>query len=117
MVTEGRLSATLRYHSAGETETGERTIGDALEVAARHWGGATALVGHADGGTRRTWTFAELRDDAKRVARALIRRYRPGENVAIWAANRPEWPLIQYRRGIGRGHPRDGESRRTGPQR
>jgi fatty-acyl-CoA synthase len=96
MATEERLSATLPYHAAGETRTSERTIGDALEDAARHWGGATALVGHADDGTRRTWTFAELRDDATRVARALIRRYRPGEHVAIWAANRPEWPLVEF---------------------
>jgi hypothetical protein len=64
MATKGRLSATLPYHAAGETRTGERTIGDALEDAARHWGGATALVGHADDGTRRRGTQPQTAADS-----------------------------------------------------
>jgi fatty-acyl-CoA synthase len=74
----------------------ETTIGDALEEAARQWSAAIALVAPGDDGTCRSWTFAQLRDDAHLVARALLRRFRPGEHVAVWAANRPEWPLVEF---------------------
>jgi fatty-acyl-CoA synthase len=67
-----------------------------LEEAARRWGGATAFVAPGLPGTQRTWTFSHLRDDAKRVARALLRRYEPGAHVAIWAANLAEWPLVEF---------------------
>src|SRR4051794_33834146 len=97
MAPEQRTSAMAPSPAARDIGlTGERTIGDVLEEAARRWGGATALV--APGGPRihRTWTFSQLRDDAKRVARALLQRYRPGEHVAVWAANLPEWPLVEF---------------------
>jgi fatty-acyl-CoA synthase len=39
--------------------------------------------------------FAELLADAEKVARALLQRFAPGEHVAIWSANRPEWVLVE----------------------
>jgi acyl-CoA synthetase (AMP-forming)/AMP-acid ligase II len=39
----------------------------------------------------RSWTYAELLDLSERAARALLGRFRPGERVAFWAANVPEW--------------------------
>ncbi len=47
----------------------------------------------ADG---RRWTYAHLLADAERVAAALLTRFRPGERVAFWAANVPEWQLMLY---------------------
>jgi fatty-acyl-CoA synthase len=93
MVTSPRPAAVAA--DRGDDGTGS-TIGDALREAARRWGPETALVAPGDGGRRRTWSFAGLHDDAERVARALLARFTPGEHVAIWAANSPEWVLVEF---------------------
>jgi len=49
---------------------------------------------------RRRWTYAELLDDAERLARALLSRYGPGERIAIWAPNIPEWVILEYAAGL-----------------
>jgi fatty-acyl-CoA synthase len=57
----------------------------------------TALVSGAPApADRRRWTYAELLHDAERCARALRRRFEPGERVAIWAHNLPEWLVVEY---------------------
>jgi fatty-acyl-CoA synthase len=97
MAVDQRSSATAAHRLVDRvTPMAEQTIGDALDEAARHWGAATALVAAGDEDMRQEWSFAELRDDAQCVARALLRRYQPGEHIAIWAANRPEWPLVEF---------------------
>ncbi|MGH3764103.1 MAG: AMP-binding protein [Pseudonocardiaceae bacterium] len=73
----------------------ERTIGQALDDAAATWGPRTALVEFRPDGGGRRWTFTQLQFDALRVARALLGRFAPGERVAIWAANHPEWVLLE----------------------
>src|SRR5262249_160978 len=45
---------------------------------------------------RRRWTFSQALDEAENVGRALALRFRPGEHVAIWAANSPEWFFAQF---------------------
>src|SRR4051812_3735422 len=96
MATEP-LPTTAADGAAGDTaRTAGGTIGDALDEAARRWGTATALVAPGDDRVRRAWSFDELRNDGQRVARALLQRYRTGEHVAIWAANLPEWPLVEF---------------------
>jgi fatty-acyl-CoA synthase len=42
-----------------------------------------------------TW-FEALLAEAEAVAHALLMRFRPGEHVAVWAANMPEWVLIEF---------------------
>jgi fatty-acyl-CoA synthase len=37
----------------------------------------------------------QLHHDAHRVARAMLERFRPGEHVAVWASNCPEWVLLE----------------------
>ena len=70
----------------------EQSIGEALRDAAATWKEETALVeGHQDIERRRRWTFSSLLDHAEQVARALLGRFSPGEHVAVWAANSPEW--------------------------
>ncbi|MDY7103719.1 MAG: AMP-binding protein [Actinomycetota bacterium] len=60
-----------------------------------------ALVeGIPDAGARRRWTYAELLDDSERVARALLARFEPGERVAVWANNIPEWELLELGAGL-----------------
>jgi fatty-acyl-CoA synthase len=96
MTTEQRSPATS-YPAAGSSDpTIEATIGDALRLAAGRWGQQTALVAPGADGHRRTWTFDELLSHAERTARALLQRFGPGEHIAIWAANLPEWPLVEF---------------------
>src|SRR5205085_8236247 len=57
----------------------------------------TALVeGVADTQARRRWTYADLLRDAEGVARGLRAVFTPGERVAIWAPNLPEWILLEF---------------------
>ena len=45
---------------------------------------------------RRRWTYAELLADARQTAHTLLGRFSPGEHVAVWAPNIPEWVILQY---------------------
>lgn len=72
----------------------ERSIGDALRAAAARHCNRTALVEGVEG-PRRRWTYSQLLADAEQVARALLGRFRPGEHVAVFAANSPEWVLLE----------------------
>ncbi|MFN8633008.1 MAG: AMP-binding protein [Chloroflexota bacterium] len=75
----------------------ETTVGDALRLSAARWPTRDALVfGTPDPTTRRRWTFAALLADAERVARTLLGRFQPGEHVAVWAPNCPEWVLLEF---------------------
>ena len=72
-------------------------VGAALREVAAAVPDRTALVeGAPDASTRRRWTYAELLHDAERCARALRRRFEPGERLAIWAHNLPEWVVVEY---------------------
>lgn len=52
-------------------------------------------VRHDTGATERL-TYAELFDEASRVAAALSALTPAGGLVALWAPNVIEWPIIQY---------------------
>lgn len=73
----------------------DRSIGEALRDAAARWPSRTALVDGGPGSGGRRWTFAGLLHESEQVARALLARFRPGEHVAIWSANGPEWILTE----------------------
>src|SRR5687768_16071170 len=69
------------------------TIPQALYRAAERWPRAEAVVG--DGGER--WTFADLLDRSRGVARALLAiGVRPGDRVALWAPNSPTWIAASF---------------------
>ena len=73
------------------------TVGDLLRQAAARWPDRTALIeGRAGGSSGRRWTHAELLAECERLACALLTRFQPGERIAIWAPNAPEWVLIEY---------------------
>jgi fatty-acyl-CoA synthase len=74
----------------------ETTIGSVLRAAAGRAPGTTALIDGDPDRDRRQWTYAELLADAERAARALLTRFRPGERVAVWAPNSPEWVLLEF---------------------
>ncbi len=73
------------------------TVGELLRRAAGKHGNRVALVeGAPDPADRRRWTYAELLADSELTARALARRFSPGEHIAVWAPNVPEWLLLEF---------------------
>jgi fatty-acyl-CoA synthase len=74
----------------------EQTVGDLLRWAAGQAPDVTALVeGHPEAERRRRWTYSELLDESEQAARALLGRFTPGERVAVWANNIPEWVFLE----------------------
>lgn len=80
----------------------DTTVGDVLRDSARRYGPTTALVEGtpASPQDRRRWTFDEVHDEAERVAGALLQRFQPGEHIAVWAPNIPEWILLELGAGL-----------------
>jgi acyl-CoA synthetase (AMP-forming)/AMP-acid ligase II len=82
----------------------ETTPGDVLRRAAAAVPQRVALAEIAPPGaslsgadrTDRTWTYAQLLADAERAASWLSARFTPGEHLAVWAPNIPEWVVLQY---------------------
>jgi HIP---CoA ligase len=70
----------------------ERTIPEALDEAAERFGSLEAVV---DGDVR--LTFADLKAEADRIAKALIGSgIRPGDRVAVWAPNSARWVAASF---------------------
>jgi fatty-acyl-CoA synthase len=75
----------------------DTTVGGILREAATEVPEAVALIeGVPDPAARRRWTYAELLAAAERAAYALRSRFEPGEQVAIWAPNIPEWVILEF---------------------
>jgi acyl-CoA synthetase (AMP-forming)/AMP-acid ligase II len=72
------------------------TVGGRLREVADEVPDRVALVEGLPTPERRQWTFAELLADAERCARWLLKHFEPGEHVAVWAHNLPEWVLLEY---------------------
>jgi acyl-CoA synthetase (AMP-forming)/AMP-acid ligase II len=72
------------------------TVGDALREAAAKAPQTTALVeGAVDPAGRRRWSYTELLEASERAARALLGRFAPGDRIAVWANNIPEWVILE----------------------
>jgi len=77
------------------------TVGGLLREAASTAPERVALVaGVADPSARRSWTYAELLGEAMTTAKALRARIGPGERVAVWAPNYPEWVILEFAAAI-----------------
>ena len=75
----------------------ETTVGGVLRDAASEYPDAEALLeARADGSSGRRWTYRALHDDAERLADALLTRYTPGERIAVWSPNSPEWVILEF---------------------
>ena len=76
---------SLKEHAAS-------TLGALPAWAARRWGEREAL-----GFRGRRWTFAQVEAGVDRAARGLLSLgVRPGDKVALWLLNRPEWIEIAF---------------------
>ncbi len=68
------------------------TVGALLMRLAESFPDNEALVYHD-----RRWTFAQLEAEARLIARGLLAcGVEPGERVALWATNVPEWVVLQF---------------------
>src|SRR5215472_4952777 len=77
------------------------TVGSVLRAAAAADPSALAMVGGLpDPAMRRRWTYGDLLAEAEQAARALTQRFAPGERVAVWAPNLPEWVILEYAAGL-----------------
>src|SRR5882672_2254956 len=65
----------------------KQTIGRLPERAARQWGPREALAFQG-----RRWTFAQMHARVDAAAKGLLSLgIAPGDKVALWMVNRPEW--------------------------
>src|SRR6187200_2019228 len=95
-VTSPMLSESY-YHADQSEPVLDTTVGGILRDAAEAVPDAVALIGgHPDPAQRRRWTYSELLEDAERCARALLGRFAPGERIAVWAPNIPEWEVVEF---------------------
>jgi fatty-acyl-CoA synthase len=92
------MALTTSHVPADTSETVlDTTVGGVLRSAAAAAPDAVALVeGLPDPAARRRWTYAALLAAAERAALALRSRFEPGEQVAIWAPNIPEWVIVEF---------------------
>jgi fatty-acyl-CoA synthase len=72
------------------------TVGSRLREVAAEVPDRVALVEGLPTPERRQWTYRKLLADAECCARALLQYFEPGERVAVWAHNLPEWVLLEY---------------------
>ena len=79
----------------------ETTVGSVLRRAAELDPDRIGLVASGlDIDSHQRWSFGELLGASEGVARALLGRFDPGEHVAVWAPNLPEWNLLQFGMGL-----------------
>jgi fatty-acyl-CoA synthase len=92
------LALSESHYPADQSEPVlDSTVGGILRDAAEAAPDCCALVGgHPDPAARRRWSYGELLGDAERCARALLGRFAPGERVAVWAPNIPEWEVVEF---------------------
>ena len=70
------------------------TVGSLLSRLAETLPDRDALV-YSHPGAR--WTFRSLNDEARLIARGLTAHgVKPGDRVAVWATNVPEWIILQF---------------------
>ena len=88
----------IESHVTGPAEPPIRdlTLGELLAWAAQTTPQRLALVTGQSAPAPRQWTYAQLHEEALRTARALATRFQPGERVAIWAPNVPEWIMMEF---------------------
>jgi fatty-acyl-CoA synthase len=97
MAVTSQVLSESYYPADQSEEVLDTTVGGILRYAARAAADQPALIGgHPDPIRRRRWTYGELLEDAERCARALLGRFEPGERVAVWAPNIPEWEVLEF---------------------
>jgi fatty-acyl-CoA synthase len=99
-MTSGLSTSHWIPDGSGPALLTDATIGSRLREVAALVPDRVALVEGIAGGDGRRWTYAELLGAAERCARALLRRFEPGERIGVWAHNLPEWVVLEYGAGL-----------------
>lgn len=95
--TAGGLDVRLAHLPADDSaELVDLTVGQLLIQRAESHAGHLALVGVRHDGSSARLTYAQLFDEAARVATALSALAERGGFVALWAPNVLEWNIIEY---------------------
>ncbi len=95
-VSDGNLS--LWRAGDGSAGTPTLSLGEALSNAATQWPDADAVVysSQPEVGNIR-WSFRELDELSNRLARGILNQgFAPGDRIAVWAPNHPQWILLEY---------------------
>jgi fatty acid CoA ligase FadD9 len=101
MSDSSSLLSTAQWTADDSFPIVELTIGGLLRDTAARAPDAIALVtGMSEAADRRRWTYAQLLGESERAARALLGRFAPGDRVAVWANNIPEWVFLELAAGI-----------------
>jgi len=97
-VLSGPMALTLsRSGGPDDPQLRDLTIGGLLREVADQVPERVALIaGTPDPADRREWTYTELVVDAERAARAIRAHFEPGERLAVWAPNVPEWMILEF---------------------
>ncbi len=78
----------------------ESTVSSTVRYAAEKYPGQIGLVyGEPAGSEYRRWSFREMLTEVDSVAKALLTHFKPGERIAVWGPNSPEWVFLQL--GVG----------------
>ena len=92
-----KVSLDASYFPAQtDTEFRALTIAAMLREQAENAGSRIALREILDDGNLgRDWTYSELLEESERLGRALAYRHPRGARIAVFAANCPEWVLLE----------------------
>ena len=73
-------------------------VGELLEIAAQKFPNTEALIySHQPDIKNIRWTYKDLNEMSANLARGfLVAGFNPGDTVAVWGPNHPEWILIEY---------------------
>ena len=89
--------AKAYFAATDDDELLETTVGGVLRTKAAEFPDSMALVEvHPADTLARRWTYRELLNDSEEMATALLSRFSPGERIAIWGPNIPEWVVLQF---------------------
>lgn len=91
-------SRSLWLADAADANPVELALGDLIHHAALKHPDREAVVYACHTTVENVrWTYQQLDNKAEKLARALLSEgYLPGEKIAIWAPNNPEWILLEY---------------------
>ena len=79
----------------------ESTVSSTVRYAAEKYPGQIGLVyGEPAGSEYRRWSFREMLTEVDSVAKALLTHFKPGERIAVWGPNSPEWVFLQLGGGM-----------------
>nr|MDA8320572.1 AMP-binding protein [Actinomycetota bacterium] len=84
---------------AGPVELADLTVAGLLAAAAADSANRDAVIvsAYPDLGLNVRWTYRDLHERARRLARALIGAgVAAGDRVALWAPNVPDWLVTEF---------------------